>query len=713
MQSEFSSNTGAASSARLSPVNAAHIPALLKAEKRWAPWRAQYQPGLLKFGKVPVRLDNPQYGLSSAAPDKWAHFEQALRVCNVPESNLAGVGFVMTGAQNLVGIDLDRAVADGQIKPWAREIVDQFNSYTEISPSGAGLRIFVRGTQADDWTNNEQGVEVYAGHKPRFLTVTGAHVDGTPTEVREAPPGALTWLATEHRRSEARPVGAVGEMPDLLPVAPEVDPLTVPAATVKLLAGEEPEDGSRALIAAAVSLLKAGMSDAQALTVLWHNPFTQTIAMRHRREDADRALAYLWEHHVGKARPIADMSRVSEGDFPDLSAEAGEGAAAASGEAFSLADAFAPLRLPTCAEERETAPPPILPGLLRRDLGILIGVGGVGKTTFVLNLMAHLALGRSFAGSTAPAVQRVALITREDARAHLNAKLERVLCELDASGAEIAAAYKRLMIVDLTEAPADVAFLASASGARVAQNERAIGALATGLHDFAPDLVVLDPLVSFHAGSENSNEDANALILAVRKLRRSLPGSPGVLMVHHAGKALGKDQYSARGASAFVDGCRAAWVLSEQPAEEFHAASRGAALQPGARALKLEVRKASHDRRPPPISLAQEGYAIRASGAVFHPEAANPVDGAADGVSYVDLLDTAMRQAHAQGQRHNKEHWEGARDGILAGTPRSAARDAMNVLISQGWAEVQGGCVVPVFLDASDPGDPFADVVGA
>lgn len=532
-----------------SPVNAAHIPALLKAEKRWAPWRAQYQPGLLKFGKVPVRLDNPQYGLSSAAPDKWAHFEQALQVCNVPESNLAGIGFVMTGAQNLVGIDLDRAVAGGQIKPWAREIVDQFNSYTEISPSGTGLRIFVQGAQADDWTNNEQGVEVYAGHKPRFLTVTGAHVDGTPTEVREAPPGALAWLATEHRRAEARPVGAVGEMPDLLPVAPEVDPLTVPAATVKLLAGEEPEDGSRALFVAAVSMLKAGMNDAQALTVLWHNPFTQAIAMRHRREDADRALAYLWEHHVSKARPIADMSRVSDGDWARIEAELAAAADAADAADIGFEEASGaapPAAEPMFAFEwaedwvpRDVPLDWIIPGVLpRSDLIGVHGESGAGKTFAVLDMLVRAALGDEDMPSIWNGIEiykprRIAYIAAEDAFG--------VRMRLRAISKAFSVPLAKLPIAILDAAPN---LMEPDEVKKIIRGMRAVGGKF--------DLVVLDTLSQTVPGAnENSSEDMSKALLHARKIRQ-LSGAT-VMLIGHAGKDIARGQRGWSGLKGAMD----------------------------------------------------------------------------------------------------------------------------------------------------------------
>jgi putative DNA primase/helicase len=50
-------------------------------------------------------------------------------------------------ASPYVGIDLDgcRDPQTGVIEPWALEVVRLLDSYTEVSPSGRGLHIWVRG----------------------------------------------------------------------------------------------------------------------------------------------------------------------------------------------------------------------------------------------------------------------------------------------------------------------------------------------------------------------------------------------------------------------------------------------------------------------------------------------------------------------------------------------------------------------------------------
>ena len=109
---------------------------------------------------------------------------------------LSGICFVMTGIDGVVGIDLDNCLsADGVVAPWALEVTRAANSYTEISPSGRGLRIFVLGlADGADWTNNEVGIEVYMGSTPRHLTVSGRLLPGAPTTIAPVAPGFLAGL---------------------------------------------------------------------------------------------------------------------------------------------------------------------------------------------------------------------------------------------------------------------------------------------------------------------------------------------------------------------------------------------------------------------------------------------------------------------------------------------------------------------------------------
>ena len=54
--------------------------------------------------------------------------------------SLNGIDFVLTPGDPIVGIDIDHCIDKGGIQPTAEDVVQQLRSYTEISPSGMGLR---------------------------------------------------------------------------------------------------------------------------------------------------------------------------------------------------------------------------------------------------------------------------------------------------------------------------------------------------------------------------------------------------------------------------------------------------------------------------------------------------------------------------------------------------------------------------------------------
>jgi primase-polymerase (primpol)-like protein len=82
----------------------------------------------------------------------------------------------------IVGVDLDncRDADSEEVAPWAGEIVERLDSYTEISPSGTGLHVLVEG-ELPAGRNRRGDVEIY--DRDRFFTVTGTHLAGTPADV--------------------------------------------------------------------------------------------------------------------------------------------------------------------------------------------------------------------------------------------------------------------------------------------------------------------------------------------------------------------------------------------------------------------------------------------------------------------------------------------------------------------------------------------------
>ena len=91
---------------------------------------------------------------------------------------------MLTSDNGFVGVDLDhvRDPTTGETQEWAQDIVDRLDSYTEISPSGTGLRIFVHGALPSEG-RKKGDFECY--ESGRYLTVTGEHLEGTSWTIAE------------------------------------------------------------------------------------------------------------------------------------------------------------------------------------------------------------------------------------------------------------------------------------------------------------------------------------------------------------------------------------------------------------------------------------------------------------------------------------------------------------------------------------------------
>ncbi|GAA0212528.1 phage NrS-1 polymerase family protein [Halobaculum roseum] len=156
------------------------LPETLTDRDQWVCWRSEQRDD--KSTKVPIE---PGGGYASATdPDTWRSLSVARD--HAVDTGDAGVGFVFTDDDPLVGVDLDdcRDPDTGALSESADDIVEQLNSYTEVSPSGTGIHVIVAG-DLPRGRNRRGDVELY--DSARYFTVTGDRVDGTPDHVAERP----------------------------------------------------------------------------------------------------------------------------------------------------------------------------------------------------------------------------------------------------------------------------------------------------------------------------------------------------------------------------------------------------------------------------------------------------------------------------------------------------------------------------------------------
>ena len=181
-----------------------NIPAPLKVAPQWVCYRRD---------KTPV---DPKSGQAAKAndPNTWGTFEQAVRHFEKHKQNgIAGIGREFSFYDAFCGLDLDhcRNPQTGEIEAWAREIVERFASYTEISPSGTGLHIWIKGKLppgADHQKNLPGGGKIEVYDCLRYFTVTGHHVKGTPATVQDRDKELKSFYAQVIAKPKAPPKSA-------------------------------------------------------------------------------------------------------------------------------------------------------------------------------------------------------------------------------------------------------------------------------------------------------------------------------------------------------------------------------------------------------------------------------------------------------------------------------------------------------------------------
>lgn len=535
------------------------VPDELKAMRRWAPWQAVFNAKRGKFDKLPKSAIHPELGISTAAPEKWFSHDEALTTYIKAKRMLSGICFVMTGIEGVVGIDLDNCLdAGGTVAPWAQEVIRTANSYTEISPSGRGLRIFALGiSDGPDWTNNEVGIEVYVGSTPRHLTVSGRLLPGAPTKIAPVTPGFLAGLRGSYGRAST---AARLEKKDLPPMPDVLDEANTPAlADIELppavrdflLDGDTTGDRSRALHSAAVSVLSAGLTTQQTLSVLAHSHHAMEVALDHRRQDNDRALAYLWEHHCVKAAPKARPRALTQADFDDLSMSIDvpvdvddDGLVPGAQPAGGVSDDFEDVSAGAAGTPRPATPKAtqhkfkiysakdyvanvrrldwFVKGVVpKAELVAVFGASGSGKTFITLDIACRVALGLSWFGIQCR--QAKVLYIAAEGAAGMRERMQ-AWCRYNDESLDELSEY--LFVLgdqpNLTEKDDVKALLSSIKGQ------------CAGV-----ELVVADTMAQVTPGAnENSGEDMGRFLGFCKAIGKALAAT--VALVGHSGKDAGK-----------------------------------------------------------------------------------------------------------------------------------------------------------------------------
>lgn len=259
-------------------------------------------------------------------------------------------------------------------------------------------------------------------------------------------------------------------------------------------------------------------------------------------------------------------------------------------------------------------PKVIVPNYLYADVRMRIAAGGTGKTTLALYEAMQLALGKEIWGIPLNRPMKTVLVTKEDGREVLLARLNKIVEHHGLTLEEAAMVVQNVLIYDLTQTQFR---LSKVERDLVLINEGSLEEIVERLTPFNPDWVIFDPLVSFGVGESRVNDAEQGLIEAFRFIVKRL--NCCVEGIHHTGKQNARDktgdQYSGRGGSALADGSRMVAVLNPVSATDW-VKKCDTPLMEGETGIVMSLPKLSYAK-------PQQDIYIRRSDYMFKPEALN------------------------------------------------------------------------------------------
>lgn len=240
------------------------------------------------------------------------------------------------------------------------------------------------------------------------------------------------------------------------------------------------------------------------------------------------------------------------------------------GPALELARSPAPATLPTFTlgellDDASLMPDDLIAPRLLTPGGMLVlgGAPKVGKSDFVISLLAHMAAGVPFLGFTPPRPLAIFYLQAEVQYHYLRERIQAICLD----PAVIAAARERLV------ATPKVRMLLDAGG---------VAATTAAIRDrfpaAPPDIIVIDPIRNlFDGGAEGKGENDNAAMLfflqeRVEALRDAVSAEAGLILCHHTRKItkkqLAEDPFQALSGAGSLRGFYTAGILMHRPDEE-------------------------------------------------------------------------------------------------------------------------------------------------
>lgn len=252
-------------------------------------------------------------------------------------------------------------------------------------------------------------------------------------------------------------------------------------------------------------------------------------------------------------------------------------------------------------------PPVVVNGYMFHDLFLTVAAGGVGKTTLMLWESVCIALGRAVFGFQVENPGMTVIVTAEDSREKLIARLRSICAAIDLTDQERATVMNWVRPIYVGGSSFRLSVMEKDMVEVGPETDRLIEELRNVESDLRQ--VVIDPAVSFGVGETRVNDSEQGLVNACRRIRDQLGVCPRI--IHHTGKQNARDgttdQYSARGGTALPDGSRTVQVINKMKLNEWQRAT-GDELQPEEVAFRISMPKTTHSAPVADFFVKRRGY---------------------------------------------------------------------------------------------------------
>jgi AAA domain-containing protein/primase/DNA polymerase family protein len=169
------------------------VPQILQGMPNWVAWKLVERNGETTKPPFIAGTDFKKFA-SSTDSSTWTDFATA--VASTDLNHVQGIGFVLGGRAieaGVIGLDIDgcRNPETGEITEWADEIIQQLDSYSEVTPSGTGVRVWVIGKvlgqekvfKLDPSIGHGDKVQIEIYDRARYFTITGDSVFEEPGNI--------------------------------------------------------------------------------------------------------------------------------------------------------------------------------------------------------------------------------------------------------------------------------------------------------------------------------------------------------------------------------------------------------------------------------------------------------------------------------------------------------------------------------------------------